>query len=314
MTITNGHVGDWRLPDEQFLANFRLPGPQDKPGHLERLNPFPRDSRIIFDEEKHMYTIDGCITAPRSVTQIIHEYSEEFDAPSAVKTMRNGANWARKKKDYMRHDGTEMSDEEIIAKWNLNGKTQSARGTLLHFQIEQHINGSIVEEPHSPEFKMYLKFREDFMRARGLVPLRTELSLIHCGLRLAGQADLLCTEEGTGDVVIIDWKRSKDVTTQNRRFVRRMKDPLSHLWDTKYSHYCLQLNIYRYVLESEYGLRVGGMYLAIFHPTASGGECVGVPRLEREIALIVEREKSLNGASDPIPGESAPFLGSVPVH
>ena len=52
----------------------------------------------------------------------------------------------------------------------------------------------------------------------------------------------------------------------------------------------MQLNLYRYILESEYSLRVSGMYLGIAHPLRTAPLCIQVPRLDAEIALLVEVE------------------------
>jgi hypothetical protein len=308
--VPNGLVGDWRLPDADFIATFRLPGQAEKVGTLEALNPLLRDSRVVFEEERHRYYIDGRVRAPRSVTQLVHQCAQEFDAPTAIASMRRGRNWTKRRLEFLRPDGTEMTDAEIAAKWSENGRVQSSRGTLMHFQIEQYLNGAVIEEPHSPEFSMFLRFREDFMVARGLEPMRTELSLFHCGLRAAGQADLIARDTETGRVVILDWKRSKEIKFKNP--YQKLKPPLDHLPDCNYNLYCLQLNVYRYILETEYGLSVSGMYLAVFHPNEIGPLCVEVPRLEREIALLVEHEKREHGAGDPLPGEDAPFMGSVP--
>lgn len=302
--VPNGQVGDWRLDDDEFLATFRLPGLADKLPTLERQNPLVRDRRIVFEEEHHVYFIDGDRRAPRSVTQLVHHVSNEFDGAAAVVAMRRGRNWAKNRPNYLRADGTEMSDEEIVAKWAKNGKVQSSRGTLMHYQIEQFLNGAEIEKPWSPEFAYFMRFKEDFMDERCIRPLRTELSLFHCGLRVAGQADLIAVEEG-GGVVILDWKRSKKIEYRNA--YRKLKAPLSHLDDCNYNLYSLQLNVYRYILESEYGMRVTGMFLGVFHPNEPAPICVAIPRLDREISLLVEHEKSEGRAGDPVPGEDAPF-------
>ena len=83
-----------------------------------------------------------------------------------------------------------------------------------------------------------------------------------------------------------------------------MKQPLHHLPDSNYFHYALQLNIYRIILESEYGYRVSGMFLGVVHPLSEGYQCIEIPRLDAEIALIVEHF----GAPAPLPGENAPFV------
>ena len=76
--INNGVVGDWRLSDEEFLRDFQLPSAQDKTETLRATNPLSNDSRIVFDEEAHTYTVDGSLV-PLSVTGLIHQFCHEFD-------------------------------------------------------------------------------------------------------------------------------------------------------------------------------------------------------------------------------------------
>ena len=53
---------------------------------LQELNKHPRDKRIIFDEEPHIYYIDGK-KADISVTTLIHKYFPHFDAVEISKKM-----------------------------------------------------------------------------------------------------------------------------------------------------------------------------------------------------------------------------------
>ena len=73
---------------------------------------------------------------------------------------------------------------------------------------------------------------------------------------------------------------------------QQLLTPLHHMADCAYHHYCLQLNIYRFILESsEYGFRVSRMMLGIVHPEREGPMCLELPRLEREIELIVQHAR-----------------------
>ena len=118
---------------------------------------------------------------------------------------------------------------------------------------------------------------------------RTEISVFDLGLQVAGQIDCLC-RAGDGSLIIWDWKRSKDIRDDSRE---HMRFPLCHLPDSNYWTYALLLNLYRHILEShEYGhMVVGGMFLGIAHPLRAGPLCLEIPRMEREIALIVECER-----------------------
>ena len=79
-------------------------------------------------------------------------------------------------------------------------------------------------------------------------------------MRVAGQPDLLMID-GEGRIIVVDWKRSKAIRMENER--ASLKHPLGHLAETNYWLYALQLNLYAYFLETEYGMRVGGYYLAV---------------------------------------------------
>ena len=41
---------------------------------------------------------------------------------------------------------------------------------------------------------------------------------------------------------------------------------LQHLMDTNFNHYSLQLNLYRFILESKYNFKVKNMYIVCLHP------------------------------------------------
>jgi len=146
LPIRNGTVGDWRLPDHEFLASFKLPGPEQKHDVLKDRNPFPRDGRITFDEDKHEYTIDNSIKVPRSVTGLVHQYVWPFDPHAAVRAMKQSIKWEEKRHAFLSETGEDLSDNQIIELWTFNGRIASARGTLLHWHGDQSKKYSLVLE------------------------------------------------------------------------------------------------------------------------------------------------------------------------
>jgi hypothetical protein len=309
--VPNGQVGDWRLDDLAFMETFRLPGARDKCDRLAEVNPWGRDARIRFLEEEHRYIIANA-EAPRSVqarcsiTGLVGRFHEHFDADAAIGMMKRGRQWAQKRALYLRDDGSDMTNSEIKAKWAFDGRVQSSRGTLMHYQIEQHLNGNVIEAPQSPEFRQFLGFERDVMRARGLRPFRTEASLFHCGLRLAGQCDMLC-QDAHGRYHVLDWKRSKEIKRSNR--YQKMLPPLNHLDDCNYWHYALQLNLYRFVLMSEYQLDIVSLCLGVFHPNQCEFQCIELPLLEAEVAAVVAHLQQRGEAGPSVPGVWAHFDG-----
>ena len=99
------------------------------------------------------------------------------------------------------------------------------------------VNGREVEEPHSPEFSQAAAIYKSLL-ASGLRPFRAEVNLFHCGLRVAGQPDLLMRDR-SGDVVIVDWKRSKAIRMENDHC--HLMHPLEHIPNSNYWLYSLQV-------------------------------------------------------------------------
>ena len=273
MIIKNGVVGDWRLGDEAFTASFHLPRVCDRVETLKKAHPFPSDEQIHFDEESHTYRVNG-VVVPLSVTGVIHRYARVFDPSAAIQNMR-----AETRQSYS--DRGLVTEEDIIRTWDKNGRVQRNRGSLLHFLIEQYLNGCVIESPFSPEFEQFLALHEQVIQDNQ-IPFRTELSVYNKGLSIAGQIDALFTQ-ADGTFALWDWKRSKLLRYDSRS---QMKEPLDHLPDANAYHYFLQLNIYRRILQEDYGVPVSAMYLGVFHPTRSQPLCVRVPFMDDEMELL----------------------------
>ncbi len=291
-----------------LLKVFTLPGPNDRCTALERANPLGRrEARIKFEEATHTYYIDGTTVAPRSVTGLVHGYcASHFDPQHVVKQMKRGRRWPEKREQYLKEDADEsMSDGDICEMWNRNGRVASSRGTLLHYHAECLLNGVAVAAPHSPEFSQICCL-DAALREMGYSPFRTEVCLFHCGLCVAGQADALYMHEATSELALLDWKRTKSIREDNPW--RLLKEPIG-LPDTNGWLYALQLNVYSYILSTEYGYDVSRMYLGQVHPTLSRARLIEVPKLEEHMALLIEDQISRGLAvSEAAPGPDSPFL------
>lgn len=68
---------------------------------LSTLNEHPRDYRLQFFADEHMYLLDGMPTCG-SVTGLVHSFCEEFDADLVIERMINGRKWPRA--GYIRKD------------------------------------------------------------------------------------------------------------------------------------------------------------------------------------------------------------------
>ena len=292
-------LADWRLSDADFLEAFGSSGAAGKFTELQFRHPLPREDRIVFHEEPHQYEVDG-ITVPRSATSLIHSYClAAFDPAQALASMS-----ATKRGRFVTGPGgRQMTDEELCALWAANGKAASARGTLLHYHAEAHCNDVSVEPPHSPDFKMVVLLVEA-LRDMGFKPYRTEVCVIHIGLCCAGQIDALFIDDA-GSLALLDWKRS---TVTFDKCFRPLGPPLEHVPDCNGFLYMLQLALYKYICESEYGLTIDSLFLGVVHPTQDKPRLIRMPYLREEIEAIVEDQISRGLAvSAAVPGAAAPF-------
>src|SRR5258708_23689909 len=175
---------------------------------LSTINAHERDKNIVFTEEGHSYTIQGCEKKPISVTSLIHKYFPEFNAETVVKKMMSSANFSKSK-----YYG--KTKEQIKDEWDTNGKDASRLGTLMHKDIENYFNGLPIENPDAREFALFTQFWSDMqLKYPCLKPYRTEWMVYDEDIGLAGSIDFLLTDDD-GQIVIIDWKRSHEIKKTN---------------------------------------------------------------------------------------------------
>lgn len=293
-------LADWRLSDTAFLEAFESFGSAEKFTELRQRYPLPREDRIVFHEGPHKYEVDG-IAVPRSVTSLIHSYCPSvFDPVKALASMKP----VKRAQFVYGPDGIPMTDEEVLASWTVKGRVASARGTLLHYHAEACCNGIQVEVPHSPDFKMIICLLEA-LREMGYTPFRTELCVIHMGLCCAGQIDALFRRKCDASLALIDWKRS--MVTFDKCF-RSLRPPLEHVPDCNGFLYMLQLALYKYICESEYGLKIDSLFLGVVHPTQEKPRLIRMPYMREEIEMVVEDQITKGLAvSSAIPGAAALF-------
>ena len=67
---------------------------------------------------------------------------------------------------------------------------------------------------------------------------------------------------------------------------KHMQKPFSHLPDSDGGKYCLQLNLYKRILEREYDVKVSHMYIASIHP--DNPICYIIPELTTEADWLLD--------------------------
>ena len=243
-------------------------------------NSFEQDKHISFDGTHHIYTVDGI--QYKAVSNVISELFPVFDT----------AYWSTRK-------GIErgVNPKQVAAEWDAKGQESREVGTFMHQQIENYFldqpikfvypfryNGQFVHESKDIDIHPEIGFFHHFLKDVPIVPFRTEWRVFDRSLRIAGTIDLICKNGDCYD--IYDWKRSAKLH-ENKVYGYGLWE-LSHLEDLPINHYKLQQNLYRYILEHQYGLKVRSMNLVVLHPDNHPDyEIIAVERMDNEIQKII---------------------------
>lgn len=248
--------------------------------YLASKHQHERDSRIVFEDEGHKYTIDGVCGKYTSVTTLVHKQFGKFDADTIIKNMMASPKW-RKSKYFGK------TSKEIKKIWDDTGNEAATAGNKLHLDIEYYYN-NCPRENDSTEYTYFNNFIKcmDVIAKRSpekkLIPYRTEWTVFDDDIGLAGSIDM-CFTKPDGTIAIYDWKRSKEIK-KTSFYVKYSKNPvLSHIPDLNYWHYSLQLNLYKKILERKYGKTVSEMWLVCLHPNHKNYQRISVVDMSAEV-------------------------------
>ena len=263
-----------------------------KDTHLGSKNEFDekykeRNTRIAFRSEGHRYVIDNNYGVT-SVSQLIDEFFPEFDADIAIAKMRNGNKWAPG------HKYWELDDDEIKRKWKEKGEKAARDGTELHKLIEMYYQKQSCDSSEK-EFEHFLSFTEDHPT---LEPIMTEWRIFDEEHRIAGTVDMIYKNEN-GTYTMYDWKRSKKVIDEtdgqpitNNRWGEKGFGELNDIDKTVFNKYCLQLNLYRHILETRYKLEISSMNILVLHPKHDKYYAIEVPNMQGKVDYILNSHKN----------------------
>ena len=247
----------------------------EKPKNIgyNKVNAHPRDKRISFYPDSHIYTIDS-IPAP-SASSIISKFFPMFDSFGKASTL------SPSNQLYGLHV------EEIVDIWKKRGLEAANQGTYLHEQIEKfYLNQSFNE---TEEFHLFKQFVADH---QNINPYRTEWRIFDEKHNIAGTIDLI-SSNGNG-FEIYDWKRSKKVVDFAGNPIKTDSwgncgiGKLSDIPDTSYNRYCLQQSLYRYILENNYCIKISRMFLIVLYPDNDRYYKIETPYWKERIEYILK--------------------------
>jgi len=266
------------------------------PRFLDQKNAHPWDQRIVFVDEPHKYFIDGCCAYILSATTFISAFLPKFDGPAQAVSTFSGKTFRDTvhRPSHKYHGCT--SPEDIQERWTYWANL----GTWLHANIESYFNHEPFEV-HPENVEPYRQFKELFSDEDWVdwEPFRTEWSIFDPETLIAGQIDFLgMINPQNGHVVIVDWKRCESIGDCCFNRFRGLPPSVGYgvcsgLENSKWVKYSLQLNLYKYILEKNYGLYVKKMYLVQCHPKLQkkGAAVYKVGNLQRVIEEMMACRK-----------------------
>lgn len=245
---------------------------------------YEQDWHIDFEPSEHIYTYDGRVRL-LPVSSLIAYFFDEFNALQMA--IQQGERY-----------GTSV--EESLDKWERTGRLASEVGTFVHAQTENYFRDGTFDTLCSLRFgneteeisvvrerDHFLQFVKDY----DIHPYRQEWPVYDTELNIAGTIDMIC-QETDGTFTIYDWKRSSKVVNASGQpitegFGGKMSKNGISLPDTSFYHYCIQQNLYRYMLETHYGLRVRAMNLVVLCPDYPTYYVAQVPRMDEVVSQVI---------------------------
>lgn len=202
---------------------------------------------LTFQEEKHIYTMDGKTDWP-SVSKVLKNFYKPFPTEEAA---------------YNKAGGDPEKQQQLIEEWAAAGTYSTNMGSRVHFVLEDEAvkrSGSF-KEIRKPIFdcdltqlmksdKMIVAGKKylELLQERNVVLLDTEIVLGDPKLGYTGQPDkvwLTMNRAGTDfGFLITDWKTNKPKNFLENDYTERMYEPFDKYPNTALGHYYVQLPLY----------------------------------------------------------------------
>lgn len=201
---------------------------------------------LEFEEDVHKYTFKSK-PIKISVSGLIKNFYEPFDSYTVSLKIAE-------------RDG--LCQKEILKGWDDEGKKGIKIGNKSHLFGEVYpFNRNL--EPSTGFEEAIVKFWNDLPDY--IVPVIMELRMFHKEFMFAGTADILLFNTITNTFIIGDYKTNKDLFKnykgkENKYKGKMMTGVFSHLLDTPFNHYQLQLSFYQILFEQT-GLKVSSRKL-----------------------------------------------------
>ena len=236
----------------------------------------PSGEVITFNERFHLYNVESDRNVKFiSGTTFLKKFFPAFDSQTI------SLKYAEK------HN---LKQEDVLFQWKEKGRISAEEGTEVHKYMEDLFfdKNPVFNESNERVHKMQqqgLSLWNNFlMKEYDLI--EAEKIVASIDLKIAGMVDLIGVHKQTGRLTLLDYKTNASFDFSNKW--QKALFPISHLDDTKYNKYSLQLALYQYIIEKEhYYPSYPNIDRVILHIMEDEWDTYSCPEMKREITSMI---------------------------
>jgi hypothetical protein len=248
---------------------------ESKINRTKKLKTESNQPTIAFEDESHIYHHPKDATGNAeyiSVTTLIDRFFP-FDIDRYIE--------GKAKKEH--RDLQEVLDEFLQLR-----DEAALKGTEMHENIENFLVGKRYGSS-TKEFTLFMKFYHEVIQSFGFEFYEAEKRILFEEFNIAGTVDAILKKPDSDEYILLDWKRSKKLVVDG--FPKKYGygfalSDLNHLDNSSYYKYALQQNIYKFILENNYGMKISSINLIVLHENFDNYFRIDLPDLQREIKII----------------------------
>lgn len=240
---------------------------------------------IMFYEDGHKYINMNTNEPYLSVTQSIEKVKPDVDwdywaVYKHLESQGEVKAWYDKRMikfngQWVHYSQHLKGGKEKRKEWAAKADKGKERGTFGHLYLENLFNNKVIKAPLKYKLEGAMKFYQDH---RHLVPVYAEQIVGDDEYMIAGQMDRPF-KLASNKLAIYDYKFDEEVKMENS--YSNLKPPFDFLPDCNFSKYCIQVNMYTWIVEKNTAWEVE--YMKIAHITDDNYTLYDVPRLPAQL-------------------------------
>jgi hypothetical protein len=204
--------------------------------------------KVSFQQEGHIYRIEGSDRPIKSVSSLLKHLYDEFDTDGIA------PKWAKDR-------GLEVEDVKLA--WEGEGDIANAHGSKVHLLGEDYVRWKFFQEcerpiPFDKQSLGAIQFINDL--PSNLIPVATELVMYSPEYWYTGTCDGILYNTDTENFIIYDYKTNKALTDVYNKKPLYHVNPDYELIQDNFGKYSAQFSFYQILLE-QVGFKVAGRVL-----------------------------------------------------